>query len=118
MFQEGEKEVWLTSQPSHAHAHGAADRGQLAALVRREAVPDQAERRAPEALAEEPEEPAEAGRVVAPRPGLEGQPSPPAVPPEREGGGHGEVLPVEGVGQHRRVAPRRPGPADPGPLGE
>jgi hypothetical protein len=44
--------------------------------------------------------------------------APPAIPAEGQHRGHGEAFPVEGVGQDRRLAARRPGAADGGPLGD
>lgn len=83
-------------------------RGHLSALVGRQAVPDQEDALTPKVALEIGQEADECDAVVAPRPRWEEQARAAAVPPEGQRQGDGELRPVEGVDQDRRLAPRRP----------
>jgi hypothetical protein len=84
----------------------------LAALVRRQAVPDQRDAAPADVALEVRQEANEGGPVVTPGPGLEEELTAATVPPERQGQSDRELLPVEGVDQDGGLAARRPGASD------
>ncbi len=86
--------------------------GHDAALVRRQAVPDQDDAVPMNVALEILQKVDEGDVVVAPRLRLEEQATAAAVPPEGQRQRDGEFRPVEGVDQDRRFAARRPGAAD------
>jgi hypothetical protein len=88
----------------------------LMALVRRQAVPDQGDAPPADVALEVLQEADERGPVVTAGPGLEEELTAATVPPECQGRGDGQFLPVERVDQDGGFAPRCPGAPDRGAL--
>jgi hypothetical protein len=72
-------------------------RRHVSALVRQQAIPDHDESATAKMTLELVEEGDERDVVVAARPSLEEEVTPPEVPPERQGHREGELRPIEGV---------------------
>lgn len=87
-------------------------RGHVPTLVGRETIPNQDGAVTEKVAVEILQETDEVGAVVTPRPRLEEQPAAPAIPPEGQGQGDGQLRPAEGMDQDRRFAPRGPRAAD------
>jgi hypothetical protein len=85
-------------------------------LVRRQVIPNQDHTPTAHLPLEVGEEVDEGDVVVTARSRLKEEPRAPEVPSERQGDGHGELLPIESVGQDRGLAAGRPRPADRRPL--
>jgi len=90
----------------------------LVARVRREAVPEQGDAAPTEVALEVRQEADEGRRMVTPGLGLEEEQTAAPVPPERQGRGDREFLPVERVDQDGGFPARRPGAADRRALGD
>ena len=88
------------------------------ALVGGQAVPHQDDSPASEVASQLFQEGDQAFGAVAARPDLEIQTAALPVPAVSQGRRHRDFSPVEGVDQPRRLAARRPGAADRGPLGD
>jgi hypothetical protein len=87
-----------------------------AALMRRQAIPDEDETPTTPMTLELVQEADERDVVVTARPRLEEETAAAEVPPERQAHGEGEFRPVEGMDQDGGLPPRGPGAADGRPL--
>jgi hypothetical protein len=103
----GREPVPLTGQVGE---HGRA-------LVPRQPVPEQDDALPMEVAAQVSEKPDQTVGPVRASARLEEQARTAAIPAEGQRHGHGQPLPVEGMGQDGGLAPGRPGAADDGDLG-
>ena len=89
-----------------------------AALVRRQAIPNQNGFLAAQVAFEIPEERDQAFRVVAAGASLKVQTATPSVPAEAQRGTDRKRFPIESMDQDRSLSAGRPGPPHRGPLGD
>jgi hypothetical protein len=87
-------------------------------LVRRQAIPDQDDSATPELALQVVQKLDQGHIVVTARARLKEETAAAEIPPERQGQGDGQLLPIEGVDQDGGGAARRPRAADRGSLGD
>jgi hypothetical protein len=103
----------LDREPGTLRAHVRLHRP---TLVRRQSIPDQDDAATSELSLQVVQEFDEGHIVVTARARLKEKTTAAEIPPERQGQGDGQLLPVEGVDQDGGGAARRPRAADRGPL--